>query len=295
MSQSKKVVVLFHEHDRHYTMSRYIVHYLADTWRSDGHDVAYVFGVRKRVPADIVLVHVNLSVVPEEYLRFAAQYPIALNGRLRDIRKSTISKNLVVEGDSWDGPVIAKSNLNCAGGPELLLRRTWLERKSWRILNLRRKLDRLGGDPYRFVENADYRIFDRFADVPEELLKARNVVVEKFRPEFEGARYHTRVFQFFGDCWSCQRTSSFEPIVKAGASVETAPVEPHDEVIAARHRFRMDYGKLDYVISDGEFVLLDVNKTIGASLKASDEHVVAARRQLARGLYDYFDQERSRA
>jgi len=40
----------------------------------------------------------------------------------RDIRKSAFSRNLVRPGDGWDGPVIVKSDLNCAGRPERLLR-----------------------------------------------------------------------------------------------------------------------------------------------------------------------------
>ena len=90
--------MLFHREDRHYDPSRYIVHRLADYWREDGHDVVYLFGVKRFVPADLVLVHVNLSVVPDEYLEFAGRYPIALNRHIRDIRKTTVSANLTGPG-----------------------------------------------------------------------------------------------------------------------------------------------------------------------------------------------------
>ena len=95
--------MLFHEGDRHRNPSEYIVHHLAEFWREDGHTVSYVYGLKRFVPADIVLVHVNLSVVPSDYLEFASRYPLVLNGKIRDIRKSSFSKNLVRPG-SWDGP-----------------------------------------------------------------------------------------------------------------------------------------------------------------------------------------------
>jgi hypothetical protein len=50
----------------------------------------------------------------------------------------------------------------------------------------------------------------------------------------------------------------------------------------------MDYGKLDYVVHLGEPVLLDVNKTTGASRHLQDDELRAMRRHQAEGLYSYF-------
>ena len=61
-------MVLFHDHDRFRSPSEYIIHHLAEFWREDGHTVSYVYGLKRFVPADVVMVHVNLSVVPAEYL-----------------------------------------------------------------------------------------------------------------------------------------------------------------------------------------------------------------------------------
>jgi hypothetical protein len=128
-TSAKRIAILFHKGDRHYDLSRYMVHYLARRWRADGHEVINLFGVSRFEPADLILVHVNLSVVPGEYIEFASRYPIALNSGVRDIRKSTISRNLVRPGEGWDGPVIVKSDLNYAGLPERVLNRSWLERR----------------------------------------------------------------------------------------------------------------------------------------------------------------------
>ena len=50
----------------------------------------------------------------------------------------------------------------------------------------------------------------------------------------------------------------------------------------------MDYGKLDFLVNNGEVVLLDVNKTTGASRYMDDEHRRKMRRYQAEGLYFYF-------
>ncbi len=141
----KRIAVLFHRREPRENISSYIVDHLARFWREDGHEVTYVFGTRQFVPADLVFVHVNLSVVPDEYLQFAARYPVAVNGRIRDIRKSSISRNLLRPDDAWSGPVIVKSDLNYAGIPERMLRESWLQRRSWRWRQLTDKAARLLG------------------------------------------------------------------------------------------------------------------------------------------------------
>jgi len=290
----KRIAVLFHSGDRHYDPSRYIVHFLANCWREDGHEVVPLYGVRTYVPADLILVHVNLSVVPEEYLEFASRYPIALNIGVADIRKTTISENLVRPGDGWDGPVIIKSDLNYAGLPERVLSRTWLERHWAPSRRARRAFERLSGKRQPFGTPTDYEVFDNVSAIPELQLNRPGIVVEKFRPEIENGLYHCRVYQFLGDRWTCTRVASDQPVVKVDAAAPTESVDVHEEVIAWRRKLKLDYGKLDYVVSEGEVVLLDANKTTGAAdftpeaAPETVERLRAQRRFRAEGLYDYF-------
>jgi hypothetical protein len=87
----KRIAVLFHECQSEERLPLYAIHYLAGFWRADGLEVLYLFGAREHVPADILVVHVDLSVVPDEYLEFAGRYPAAINATVKDIRKSTFS------------------------------------------------------------------------------------------------------------------------------------------------------------------------------------------------------------
>jgi hypothetical protein len=284
----RRIAVLFHSMDDQDDLASYIVHHLAECWREDGHEVIYLFGSRRFVPADVVLVHVNLSVVPDEYLDFAARYPLVLNGGIKDIRKSVTSSNLLRRDDPWDGPVIVKSDLNFAGEAERVLTRSWLERRfrPWGVVNRIAASARGKGAP--FVDWREYQLFDRLADVPEHWFHHPEVVVERFRPELEDGVYHLRMFQFLGDRWSCTRLASPDPLLKAETSIRVEQTEPHAEVFAWREQFGMDFGKLDYVVNAGEPVLLDVNKTTGASRHMADDELRAIRRDQAEGLYSYF-------
>ena len=64
-------------------------------------------------------------------------------------------------------------------------------------------------------------------------------------------------------------------------------IEPHLEIVEAQRRLKFDYGKFDYVIHDGQPVLLDANKTTGADRIRSPE-LNARRRHRANGIYSYF-------
>ena len=86
----RKVAILYHEKQRGKKLN-YIIDCYSEYWRADGHEVIPLFGVAQFVPADLIIVHVDLSVVPEEYLDFARRYPVVLNGAVKDIRKSTYS------------------------------------------------------------------------------------------------------------------------------------------------------------------------------------------------------------
>ena len=278
----RHIAILFHEGDRGSKLARYAIDHLRPFWEEDGHRVSYLFGVRERVPADLILVHVNLSVVPGEYLDFASRYPIALNAGVRDIRKSSVSKHLVASGDGWDGAVIAKSDLNYAGEPEREYGKTWLERR-WPLLGRLR----MAATP--FATSGHYKIFESPKQVPLTLRLDPRVVLERFVPEIEDGLYHTTIYRFLGDRSACTRFASPQPIVSAKQAVRAEEVEPHPGIVAWRHRLEIDYGKLDYVVHEDEVVLLDINKTTGSASYLSDDRHREIRRHRAEGLYSFFD------
>jgi len=266
----RQFAILFHESATEATLKNYYITRLADHWREDGHGVIFMYGISRFVPADLIIVHVDLSIVPEAYLEFARRYPIVVNGRVRDIRKSTVSRNLVRREDSYRGPVIVKSNLNYAGVPDSAFF-GWIRRA--RAAEFRSPLD--------------YRIYENPRSVPRRYFHEENIVVEKFLPEMDHGLYCTRNFHFLGNRTSCIRRKGKHPIVNGATYEEVERVDPHPEIVAMRERLGFDYGKFDYVVVDGRPVLLDVNKTIGWAGVPDTPEAQALRRERAQGIYDY--------
>lgn len=280
--RGKRIAVLFHARERDLDPRLYLVGHLAELWREDGLEVVYLYGTDRYVPADLLLVHVDLSVVPEAYLEFASGYPIVLNGRVRDIRKTVTSRYLVQPGDGWEGPVIVKTDLNCGGYPEFLNSLTGFRRLpaakalSWRLR---------AAPTWR-----DYRVFDRLADVPARLAERPEFVIERFLPEFAGGLYHMQMYQFLGDRERCSRLSSPKAVFKADESTAATAVEPHPAAQQWRVELGLDYGKIDYTVRDGEAILLDANKTIGSSTTYIPSGTLRSeRRRQADGIHEYFD------
>ena len=293
MKTKRRIAILFHEKDRH-NVHKYVIFTMAEDWRKDGLEVVFLFGVKEFVPSDLVIVHVDLTVVPQEYLEFARQYPVALNGEVRDIRKSTFSHNLVAPEDSYTGQVIVKSDLNHAGRPELSLKQSFL---FWRKVNLYifRKLHIFSsgiipGLPPRIDSPLDYRIYDNLKSVPAACFRSPKMVVEKFLPEKEDGLYFVRNCSFLGDRMTCLRLASKYPIVNFNTRLSMEFIEPHPQIMEIRKQLKFDYGKFDYVVHDGEVVLLDANKTTGASRKgrgAVMPQLEELRRYRAAGIHTY--------
>jgi len=283
MKMSPKTIgILFHEKNRRRHLSGYAVTFLAEFWRQDGHRVHYLFGTRKFVPADLILIHVDLSIVPDEYLEFASRYPIALNSGVKDIRKSQISTNLVKQDDVYSGKVIVKTDLNFGGSPEQILRR---HRSPWRRLASRFVRDHaIGGS---LQTHSKYRIYSRLTDVPSTIFERNDLVVEKFLPEQDGNFFFVRNYEFLGNCSTCTRLAATDPIVKDHTVVHIEEIAPHPQIVEARSRLGFDYGKFDYVLHNGQPVLLDANKTTGAD-RVFTRELNARRRRRANGIYSYF-------
>jgi hypothetical protein len=270
------VCVLMHRLTEKRDLPSWVITHLVEIWAKQGLSVEILFGTERFVPARVLLVHVDLTVVPDEYLEFAARYPVALNGRVKDIRKSRISANLVRPGDGYDGKVIVKADLNCAGGPERLLagRGAVLETGTPRY-------------PFPIRGQQDYRIYDRPGDVPPEYYRHPFLVVERFRPEIENGLYHTRHYLFLGEAENANRNVSRHPVVFSASKIRTEVVEPHPEVRALRRKLGMDYGKIDYTVHEGEVAVFDVNKTTGAPNWMTSPKIVAARQHRAAGIYGF--------
>ncbi len=252
------------------------IHELAQVWLEEGLDVKIASGPRGAAPADLLFLHVDLSVVPDEYLALVDRYPVAVNGRIKDIRKSSFSAQLVRSGDGWEGPCIVKSDLNCAGIPEMgyAARGIALEFGPPRY-------------PFPMRGQQDYRLYADASAVPTAFFDDPYLVVERFLPEVEGGLYFTRSCHFLGNACTTVRLGSPGPIVVASSQKVIQQIEPPLEILEYRKKVGLDYGKIDYLVHEGKLVILDVNKTTGNVGMSADPRVLAMRRERAMGIWDF--------
>ena len=74
-----------------------------------------------------------------------------------------------------------------------------------------------------------------------------------------------RYYVFFGDKEYSGRIGSTNRIVKFKNSVVDEEIPLPDEVRQWRKDLKIDFGRLDYLERDGQYYLIDVNKTEGGS------------------------------
>ena len=282
-----RVAILFHRNQTPADARLYLIHYIADAWRADGLEVTYLFGPERHIPADLVLIHVDLSVVPEEYLELAQRYPVALNTRVADVRKSKFSGLRVGRDSGYRGRVIVKSDLNYGGTPERVLARERGRRQRARdrwpgVADQLRRFRRFRAAPA-------YNVYDGLDEVPERYLDDDEYIVERFVPEMEDGRFHTRYFDFLGEQFTCVRVSSRGEIPRGNAqNRQSEEVDPDPELFRVRSRLGIDFGRFDYLYHEGTFHLLDINKTPGiGGVRAASDHARKRQRHWAAGIYPF--------
>jgi hypothetical protein len=244
------IVILQHEVQRRFKVP-YLVMAFAERWRSRGHEVLVHFGVSTPPPAELAILHIDQTVVPEAYRALLARYPRVLNGRVLDASKSVYSRQAIKRETDWPGHVIVKTEANIGGRPERAARiHAQKEQASWIAPET----------PHL----AEYPIYASVRTVPEKAWTTPGLLVEKFVPEKDEHGYYLRVWTFFGDRESCSRCRSPEPIVKSENVVQRVDVPVPDEMRAWRSRLGYDFGKFDFVRHGNEWLLLDANKTPSA-------------------------------
>ena len=242
-----RILILTHEYDN-LAETRYLIKGLIQPWGQMGHDVRVARGIVWGEDADIVFNHVDVSVVPEEYRRFAGQFPAGVNRRAIDNRKRTVSRNLLSQADKWDGQVIVKTDLNYGAVPEQR------HNEMAFFLNL--------PPPYPAVETEfQYRVFSSIDTIPQTIWDDPRYVVERFLPERDEKGYWLRCWVFLGDAERCNRYCCPEPIVKGANLIAREPAPVPDELRRERERLGFDYGKFDFVVHEGQTVLFDANRT----------------------------------
>jgi hypothetical protein len=263
------VAIVVHRHAR-FDRRLYWLQAIADCWIENGVRVSVIDDPKTRIDADVAILHVDLTVVPREYLACVRDCGVAVNGAVSDISKRAISANLLSREDRYDGPVIVKTDRNCAGDPEALLARNgWKARQPGNLIRsaldhfkekrIRARRRRRHGSKRAFL---DYPVFKSMDQVPEAVWSDSDLVVERFLPERNKDRYCVRTWLFFGDQDRHAIFYSHDPVIKSHNIVDFERLaEVPAELRQIRRDLKFDFGKFDYTMVDGRPVLFDANRT----------------------------------
>jgi hypothetical protein len=273
MSEKRTTLAILTHWTDDFWRRRFLVQLMIPRWETMGVRVVVLTDQDPFVPADVALLHADLSVVPETCRRLAERYPRVLNGAAIDTRKRRFSQLLVNQDGPNPGRVIIKTDCNCGGGQELRrhileqplgrwIRRLRLERFFFREL-LRLEAHR-SWQRRRMLGRKGYRVFEDRDQAPPGVWKNPNLIVERFLAEREGEQYYCRHWIFFGAQEVTRRSRSRQPIVKFDGVIERTRDSVPAELRAIRQQLGFDYGKFDYGIVNGRVVLYDVNRTPGA-------------------------------
>jgi hypothetical protein len=131
-----------------------------------------------------------------------------------------------------------------------------------------------------------YPVYPSLREIPRGVFDNDHLIVEKFCPELEGEDYCVRYHYCLGDREFNVRLRSKAKVVKGSGAhqCEELPTIP-DEIYSIRRRLGFGYGKLDYVMREGEVVLLDVNRTPAYSVLDRFALTGKVVRQLAAGIH----------
>jgi hypothetical protein len=252
VTSAPRIAILAHAEDRFWGRPR-LIHLLMERWEAMGLGVELVTDPEEPASADLAILHVSLSVVPEEYRRLSERYPRTLNGSVLDIRKRRFSRLLVDREDRHAGPVIVKTDWNAGGIREL-------RGSKWRArLETARPWSRRRAEP-----SGHYHVYPSVERVPRGVWRNPGLVVERFVAERSGNLFVCRHWLFLGSGEIGRRTVSPDPIVKFRGAMETLSEPVPAGLRRIRQAMGFEYGKFDYGIVGGELVLYDVNRTPGA-------------------------------
>lgn len=268
------IAILTHA-DQGLVASTTIARVAEEYWTPAGHRIVAHRGLGSPPPADLAILHIGFTVIPEPYLALAARYPRTVNGGILNTLKRRVCSDLLRPDDAYDGPVIIKTDLNHGGRPEWRqrVRQAGLPVKVWLKLEEHlpaRWFSRLNGNKYPVLPNK--------RDVPDWVWRSPDLVVQPLHAERRGDFYAMHQWYFFGDKGCVSTLLAREPVVKLANAVERLPLH-HDVPEAIRRRraeLKFDYGKFDFVIVDGRPILLDANSTPNAGTEFPTPPRVAA-------------------
>lgn len=277
-SPAKSIVILKDPRQK-----RMFIDDIAERWKAAGHKVTVHRGPHRVPAADVVILHVDRNQVPSSYLQSIERIPVVLNRAVTDVSRHRYTTEVVRPDDSYDGPVIIKTNANSGGIPDTLSPRLSI---AWKSLQRSCPTWLIPWQRLHCLHPHFYPIYSHKSKVPSGVWNNSRLLIQKFLPEQENGIFYLRYWAFLGRFEWTGRYGADTPIVKRHRRVTSdLPCEIPPSVRDLRYRLGLDYGRIDFVMNRGEPVVFDVNKTLNTGGSASE--YLPKHRHFSNGLEDY--------
>ncbi|MEE9344350.1 MAG: hypothetical protein V3U88_01960 [Methylococcales bacterium] len=279
---SKRILIITSGSSIRNSLLKWMIQY----WRESGHNVELVSDINTSWNADIALLHFDATDVPLTYINFVRKFPIAINGRAKNISKTFFSNQIIKKNSDYYGMVIVKTVANAGGLPELhaenypKIRKKFIKfigriTSSGKLQN--KYIESFLWRKVRVLDASNYPMYLSPQHVPNGVWHNRRMVVEKYLPEqTDDGRYRLRHWYFFGDMEFSRTLISSEPIVKWIRMNDGEKHQSRKEWVGkksskdcqipkavreVRKKLGLDYGRIDWALHHGKPVVYDVNKT----------------------------------
>lgn len=267
--------------------SSYLLNHLAFEWMRNGYSIT-LSGPENLPNADLGILHVDMTVVSQDFIDACSAYPIVLNGRFIDNSKRLISKHLLSPDCDYSGAVIIKTNANYGGLHEL--RAKYPEGCPRELVAIHPNDPATRWSLVQHIPTESYVVLESIEEVNQDIWTNPYLVVEKFTPEIDAdGLYCMRACLFFGDEEVGLLVKSGSQIIKGRDVIERqfiSGIAP-SEVQQFKKNHHMEFGRIDYVIHQGEVVILDANKTASLSQTTTNELANLFIKPLSQGLGKY--------
>ena len=234
----KSIAILGYELGFSPNDNRYIISHLCKYWEEQGITIKIIKGIKNNVEADMVLNHVDLTITPDDYIEFMEKYEYRINFNVTNISKKTYSNNLLSKNDDYSGMVFIKTDANCGGKIDYLIRQ--IEKHGRPVFNREKQSN---WNSKFFMNSYNYRLLNSMDEVPEGVWDNSNLIVERFFPEIaENNYYKVRYWYFMGDKEFNIGVQSDKPVVK-GPNIKKRFFIDHvpDELRAIRLKYGFEY------------------------------------------------------
>jgi hypothetical protein len=232
------------------------------------------YGCNNVPPADVVILNLDRALTLVSYIECieaVKEHTRVINGNVMDLSRRAVSQLLVTAESLWHGPVIVETNARLGGRAEQARRV---------IAQLRGLTTDIAPAPIL----AEYPVFRNVSEVPESVWASPHFIVEKFIPQLGPLGFYTYSWTFFGGSERCNRFVGREPAVKARNVRGFEPVAVPEDIRAERERFRLDFGRIDYLVCEDACIVFDVHRSPSAPDGDQGPADVAGNAALAVGL-----------